>query len=75
MKCLIRSSKLKKIVLLGDIHQLPSIDPGNFMQDLFNALQKFDLTVELETNHRSEGSLLFENAGRIANKQMPIFDR
>ena len=59
--------------LLGNL-QLPSVDPGNFMEDLFNALGEVSMTVTLETNHRSEGNLIFNNATRISNGQMPEFD-
>jgi hypothetical protein len=31
--------------------------------------------IELTTNHRSEGSLIFENAHRVSCQQDPIFDR
>ena len=64
IECLQKASCLTKIVLLGDVLQLPSIDPGNFMEDLFNAFRPEGLAIELETNHRSEGSLIFENARR-----------
>ena len=71
---LIDGAKLKKIILLGDHLQLPSVDPGNFMQDLFKPLGKQSMTVTLQTNHRSEGNLIFENATRISKQQMPVFD-
>ena len=64
IECLQKASCLTKVVLLGDVLQLPSIDPGNFMEDLFNAFRPEGLALELETNHRSEGSLIFENARR-----------
>ena len=37
---LLRSSRLRHIVLLGDIRQLPSIEPGNFLSDTFQALDR-----------------------------------
>ncbi len=75
MRYLQRACKnLKKIVLLGDIHQLPSIDPGNFMADLHRALLPHGCVTELKTNHRSEGSLIFDNAKGILKGQMPKFD-
>ena len=64
IECLQKASRLTKVILLGDVLQLPSIDPGNFMEDLFNAFRPEGLALELETNHRSEGSLIFENAKR-----------
>ena len=38
LKYLIEESSIQKIVLLGDHLQLPSVEPGNFMEDLFHAL-------------------------------------
>ena len=72
---LLRGSELLKIVLLGDVLQLPSIEPGNLMSDIFSALKVKNFVVELNTNHRSEGRLLFDTAKRISQRQMPIFDR
>ena len=74
LKYLIEGSRLAKVVLLGDHLQLPSVDPGNFMEDLYIALKPRGLTVNLATNHRSEGSIIFSNATKISNQQMPIFD-
>ena len=33
------------------------------------------LVVELRTNHRSEGSLIFDNATKISNQRLPVFDK
>ena len=74
LKHLIEGARLRKIVLLGDHLQLPSVDPGNFMEDLFTALGPRSMTVTLETNHRSEGNLIFNNATRISRRKMPVFD-
>ena len=74
LKYLIEGSNLTKVVLLGDHLQLPSVDPGNFMEDLFTALKPRGLTITLLTNHRSEGSIIFNNATKISSQQMPIFD-
>ena len=73
LECLRRASLLRKVVLLGDVHQLPSIAPGNFMADLFVALEPRGLALRLLTNHRSEGSLIFDNAARLIRREMPIF--
>ena len=64
LDCLNKASRLEKLVLLGDVLQLPSIDPGNMMEDLFNAIRPDGFAVELITNHRSEGFLIFNNARR-----------
>ena len=59
---------------MGDHQQLPSVEPGKFMDDLFNSLKIRGMTVTLMTNHRSEGNLIFDNATKIAKQQMPVFD-
>ena len=74
LKYLIEGARLRKVVLLGDHLQLPSVDPGNFMEDLFLALGPRSMTVTLKTNHRSEGNLIFNNATRISRQQMPVFE-
>ncbi len=62
MKCLMEGTELQKFVLLGDQLQLPSIGPGNIMEDLYAAMKPMELVVNLMTNHRSEGALIFEHA-------------
>ena len=74
LKYLLEGAHLAKLVLLGDHLQLPSVDPGNFMEDLYIALKPRGFTVNLLTNHRSEGNIIFENATRISQQQMPVFD-
>ncbi|GFR96495.1 DNA helicase B [Elysia marginata] len=37
-KILLENANLRKIVLLGDIRQLPSIEPGDFLIDMFKTL-------------------------------------
>ena len=74
LKYLLEGAHLAKLVLLGDHLQLPSVDPGNFMEDLYLALKPRGFTVNLLTNHRSEGNIIFENATRISQQQMPVFD-
>ena len=75
IRVLVKACPLKKVVLLGDVSQLPSIAPGNFMTDLFRSLRQESFVVELRTNHRSESSLIFNNAHRICQGKMPLFDR
>lgn len=74
LKYLLEGSELSKVVLLGDHQQLPSVEPGNFMEDLFISLKTRGMTVTLMTNHRSEGNIIFDNATKIAKQQMPVFD-
>lgn len=47
----------------GDIRQLPSIEPGNVLHDLFTSLKKVNWAIEMRTNHRAESKLIVENAG------------
>jgi DNA helicase B len=74
LNILMEGSKLCKIILLGDVKQLPSIDPGNFLTDVFTAFRSVGVSIELRTNHRSESQLIVNNATRIANQQMPKFN-
>lgn len=40
IELLLNHAKLRKVVLLGDIRQLPSIEPGNFLADIFSSLSR-----------------------------------
>lgn len=51
-----------KLILVGDVNQLPSIRPGNILADLIH-LGVF--TAKLSRNFRSENSLIAENAEQI----------
>ena len=57
--------QIQKLVLLGDILQLPSIEPGNFLTDVFYAMDAIGCSVFLRTNHRSDGELITANAGLL----------
>ncbi|KAK3603553.1 hypothetical protein CHS0354_027977 [Potamilus streckersoni] len=72
---LLNNSQLQKIILLGDIRQLPSIEPGNFLADVFDVLLTIGSAIELKTNHRAESELIIDNATKISNRQKPTFDR
>lgn len=48
----------------GDIRQLPSIEPGNLLKDLFETLKSRNCAIELKTNHRAESKLIVDNATR-----------
>lgn len=74
LKLLCEHSKLSKLVILGDIRQLPSIEPGNMLQDVFETLKSRQCAIELKTNHRTESQLIVDNAGRISRRQFPEFD-
>lgn len=40
LDCLMKECKMEKLIFLGDIDQLPSIQPGNLMEDLFQVLKR-----------------------------------
>lgn len=74
LKLLCEHSKLSKLIILGDIRQLPSIEPGNLLIDLFETLKSRNCAIELKTNHRTESELIVNNATRISRRQFPVFD-
>ncbi|XP_004675979.1 PREDICTED: DNA helicase B [Condylura cristata] len=67
-------SKLSKLIILGDVRQLPSIEPGNLLEDVFETLKSKNCAVELRTNHRAESEIIVGNATRISRRQFPEFD-
>ncbi|XP_047407721.1 DNA helicase B isoform X1 [Sciurus carolinensis] len=74
LKLLCEHSKLSKLIILGDIRQLPSIEPGNLLKDLFETLKSRKCAIELKTNHRAESQLIVDNATRISKREFPRFD-
>ncbi|KAM6214671.1 DNA helicase B [Rhynchocyon petersi] len=74
LNLLCEHSKLSKLIILGDVRQLPSIEPGNLLKDLFETLKATNCAVELKTNHRAESQLIVDNATRISRRQFPKFD-
>ncbi|KFO24773.1 DNA helicase B [Fukomys damarensis] len=74
LKLLCEHSRLSKLIILGDIRQLPSIEPGNLLKDLFDTLKSRKCAIELKTNHRAESQLIVDNATRISERQFPKFD-
>uniref|UniRef100_A0A8C5LG25 DNA helicase B n=1 Tax=Jaculus jaculus TaxID=51337 RepID=A0A8C5LG25_JACJA len=74
LKLLCERSRLSKLIILGDIRQLPSIEPGNMLQDLFETFKSRQCAIELKTNHRAESQLIVDNATRISERHFPKFD-
>ncbi|XP_010225676.1 PREDICTED: DNA helicase B, partial [Tinamus guttatus] len=74
LKLLCEHAQLAKLIILGDTRQLPSIDPGNMLADIFEGLKSRGLSVELRTNHRAESQLIVDNATRISQRKLPEFD-
>ncbi|XP_077977530.1 DNA helicase B-like [Glandiceps talaboti] len=71
---LMKHSELCKVVFLGDINQLPSIQPGNFLTDLYRSYDAIGWSISLLTNHRTESELIIQNATRISKQLQPRFD-
>lgn len=74
LNILLEHAKLSKLILLGDVRQLPSIEPGNFLADIFAVFEERGFSMELKTNHRSESDLIVNNATRISHQNLPMFD-
>ncbi|NWX46907.1 HELB helicase, partial [Steatornis caripensis] len=74
LKLLCEHAQLAKLIILGDTRQLPSIDPGNMLADIFEGLKSRGFSVELRTNHRAESQLIVDNASRISHRTLPKFD-
>ncbi|KAJ8245288.1 hypothetical protein GJAV_G00269130 [Gymnothorax javanicus] len=63
-----KHARLQKLVLLGDVRQLPSIEAGNTLHDLFHCLARVGWGIEMRTNHRAESQLIVRNAGLISER-------
>ncbi|KFP30005.1 DNA helicase B, partial [Colius striatus] len=74
LRVLCEHAQLAKLIILGDTRQLPSIDPGNMLADIFEGLKSRGFSVELRTNHRAESQLIVDNASRISHRKFPEFD-
>ncbi|NXU48485.1 HELB helicase, partial [Turnix velox] len=74
LKLLTEHAQLAKLIILGDTMQLPSIEPGNMLADIFEGLKSRGFSVELRTNHRAESQLIVDNASRISHRKFPEFD-
>ncbi|XP_035189155.1 DNA helicase B isoform X2 [Oxyura jamaicensis] len=74
LRLLHEHAQLAKLIILGDTRQLPSIDPGNMLPDIFESLKPRGFSVELRTNHRAESQLIVDNATRISQRKFPEFD-
>ncbi|NXT46932.1 HELB helicase, partial [Pluvianellus socialis] len=74
LKILCEHAQLAKLIILGDTRQLPSIEPGNMLADVFEGLKSRGFSVELRTNHRAESQLIVDNASRISHRKLPEFD-
>ena len=66
--------KCRRIVIVGDVEQLPAVGAGNVLKDLIDS--KMISTVTLDVTHRQvEGSSIITNANKILKKKTDfIFD-
>ena len=75
LNALKEGANLKKVILMGDYRQLPSIDSGNLLQDLYEHFKgRDDVCIELKTNHRAESKHIVNCAIKISNQEMPDLD-
>lgn len=61
------------IVFIGDIHQLPSVGPGNFLRDLIKS-GKVATTMLSHIFRQAQNSMIITNAHKINQGQMPSTD-
>lgn len=59
-----------RVILVGDINQLPSVGPGNVLKDIINSLT-VPVIVLNEIFRQAAGSKIITNAHRIIQGQMP----
>ncbi|UUM19817.1 MULTISPECIES: ATP-dependent RecD-like DNA helicase [unclassified Mycoplasma] len=70
-KLLYACSNLEKIILIGDVEQLPAIGPGNLLEEIID----FELAniTYLEKNFRTEFKEIVEHFNAIKYNQLPVF--
>jgi len=61
------------IVFIGDIHQLPSVGPGNFLHDLIKS-KKVATTMLCHIFRQAQNSMIVTNAHKINQGNMPSTD-
>ena len=71
MNSLLKAIKLgTRVIIVGDVDQLPSVGPGNVLRDLINS--KFINVVRLkEIFRQGKESMIIVNAHKINNGEMP----
>lgn len=63
-----------RLVLVGDVDQLPSVGAGNVLSDIINS--GTIKTIRLDTIFRqSAGSMIVQNAHRINKGEMPVYNK
>lgn len=62
-----------KLIIVGDVDQLPSVGAGNVLRDLINS-EKIKYTKLVDIFRQSENSNIIVNAHKINNGQEPILN-
>lgn len=75
MNSLLKAIKLgTRVIIVGDVDQLPSVGPGNVLRDLINS--NFINVVRLNEIFRQEKeSMIIVNAHKINNGEMPYLNK
>lgn len=60
-----------RVILVGDIHQLPSVGPGNVLKDIIGS-RTIPVTMLTEIFRQAAGSQIITNAHRINNGEFPV---
>jgi exodeoxyribonuclease V alpha subunit len=61
------------VVLVGDVDQLPSVGPGNFLRDLIDS-DRVPVVRLTEIFRQAKNSFIITNAHRVNEGQMPVLD-
>ena len=71
MYCLLRAIPgSARVIFVGDIHQLPSVGPGNVLKDMIDS-EKIPVTMLKEIFRQAAGSKIITNAHRINEGAFP----
>lgn len=62
-----------RLIIVGDVDQLPSVGAGNVLRDLINS-EKIEYTKLVDIFRQSENSNIIVNAHKINNGQEPILN-
>ncbi len=63
-----------RVILIGDIDQLPSVGPGNVLKDLI-ASDQLSVTMLKKIFRQAEGSLIIVNAHKINRGELPFLNK
>ncbi|WP_338982805.1 ATP-dependent DNA helicase [Spiroplasma endosymbiont of Othius punctulatus] len=67
-----KARNVKRVIIIGDINQLPSIGVGNVFEDLIES--KKIVTTTLKQNNRSKGTSIINLANKISNSKVSDID-